>query len=99
WLARCEEVPAHRVSAEALDHLPGIDDVPKRLGHLASLLVNEQSVADHVAVRGAVEQQSRNSQQRVEPAARLVKPLAYEIGRESPLEVFGTGLGSVVLGE
>jgi hypothetical protein len=56
-LARGEEVPAHRVRAEALDHLPGIDDVAQRLGHFASLLVDEQSMADDIAVRRAVQQQ------------------------------------------
>ena len=82
-----EEVPAEGVRAVLVDHVPRHDDVAQRLRHLLALGVGD--VAGHQAgpVRRAVEQQRRDRQQRVEPAARLVDRLADVVGREARLEV------------
>ncbi len=80
-------VPAERVGAVALDDVPGHDDVAERLGHLAPLLVGDVAEAEHGPVRRAVEQQRRDGDQRVEPAARLVDRLADVVGGEALLEV------------
>ena len=94
-----EEVPAKRVGAEAVDHLPGNDDVAERLRHLAALAVDEQPEADDVSVRGAVVEQRRDRDQRVEPAARLIKRLADEVGRERARVELLVLKRSVVLGK
>jgi hypothetical protein len=92
-------VPAERVRAVALDDVPGHDDVAQRLGHLAPLLVGDVAEAEHGAIRRAVEQQRRDRDQRVEPAARLVDGLADVVGREALLEVLLVLERRVVLGE
>ena len=51
------------------------------------LLVEDQAEADDVAVRALVEQQRRDREHRVEPAARLVERLADVVGGEVRLEL------------
>ena len=82
-----EEVPAERVGAVAVDDVPRRDDVAERLRHLLALGVGDVPEAEHGAVGRAVEQQRRDRQQRVEPAARLVDRLADVVGREARLEL------------
>ena len=81
-----EEVPAQGVGAEAVEHLPGRDDVALGLRHLLALGVGDEAEADDALVGGAVEQQRRDRVQRVEPAARLVDRLADVVGGEVRLE-------------
>ena len=78
-----EVVPAEGVRAVAVDHLPGIDHVAAALRHLLALRVEDQAEDDAVAVARAVEDEHRDREQRVEPAAGLVDRLADEVGREA----------------
>ena len=73
--------------------------LPLRLRHLLALGVEDQAEADDVLVRRAVEQQRRDREQRVEPAARLVERLADEVGGEARLEVLLVLERRVILGE
>ena len=66
-------VPAEGVGAVGGDHVPGVDDVAAALRHLLALGVEDQAEADAVAVAGLVEEQGRLGEQRVEPAAGLVR--------------------------
>ena len=75
-------VPAEGVGAVLVDDVPGHDDVAQRLRHLLALRVGDVAEAEHRPVRRAVEQQRRDRDQRVEPAARLVDRLADVVGRE-----------------
>ena len=77
----------------------GGDDVPERLRHLAALLVGDVAEDEARAVGRPVEQQRRDGQQRVEPAARLVDRLADVVGREALLEVLLVLVRRVPLGE
>ncbi len=81
-----EVVPAERVGAVALDHVPGLDHVAAALRHLLTLGVEDQAQADHVAVARGVEEQDRLGEQGVEPAAGLVDRLADEVGGEALIE-------------
>ena len=81
-----EVVPAEGVGAVAADHLPRVDDVAAALGHLVALGVQDEARDDAVAVAGAVEDEHRDREQGVEPAAGLVDRLADELGREALLE-------------
>ena len=94
-----EEVPAERVGPVALDHLPRRDDVAERLGHLLALGVGDVAEAEDGAVGRAVEQQRRDRDQRVEPAARLVDRLADVVRGEARLELLLVLERRVVLGE
>ena len=78
--------PAQRVGPVAVQELERVEHVAEALGHLAAVAVHDEAQADHVAVRGLVEQQRAHGQQRVEPAAGLVDGLGDEVGRERPLE-------------
>ena len=60
----------------------GAMTLPRGLGHLLAVLVDDEGQADHVAVRGGAEDERVDRQQRVEPAAGLVDGLADEVGRE-----------------
>ena len=82
-----EVVPAEGVGAVGVDDLVRVDEVAEPLAHLPALGVEDQPEADAVQVVGLVEQQHRLGELRVEPAARLVDPLADEVGREAPLEL------------
>ena len=94
-----EEVPAQRVGAVAVEDLPRVDDVAQRLGHLAALAVEDQPEAQHALVRRPAEQQRRDGEQRVEPAARLIERLADVVGREALLEALLVLERRVLLGE
>ena len=94
-----EQVPAHRVGAVGVQHLPRLDRVAPALGHLQALLVEDQPEAEDVAIRGATEQQRRDGQHRVEPAAGLIQRLADEVGGEPLLEVGLVVMRGAVLGE
>ena len=92
-------VPAERVGPVALDDLPRHDDVPERLGHLLALRVGDVAEDEHGPVRRAVEQQRRDRDQRVEPAAGLVDRLADVVGRERGAELLLVLERGVALGE
>ncbi len=81
-----EVVPAERVRAVGVQHVPGRHRVALGLGHLLALGVGDQAQAQHGLERRAAEQQRGHRQQRVEPAARLVQRLADVVGREPVLE-------------
>ena len=82
-----------------VDDLPRHDDVAEGLGHLLAVGIGDVAQAQARAVRRAVEQQRRDRQQRVEPAARLVDRLADVVGREARLEDVLVGVRRAVLGE
>ncbi len=84
--ARREEVPPQGVGAAGVEHRPWIDDVAFRLRHLLAVLVEDQCVADDIAVRRTAEHERVHGEQRVEPAAGLVDRLADEVGRKATLE-------------
>ncbi len=60
--------------------------LPERLGHLASVAVDEVAEAHHGPVGRGVEEQHALGHQRVEPPARLVDRLGDEVGGEALLE-------------
>ena len=80
------EIPADGVSAVLLQRLHRIDGIALRLRHLAAFLVLDMAEDDDIAVRCLVEEQRRDGDQRVEPAARLVDGLRDEVCREALLE-------------
>jgi hypothetical protein len=82
-----------------VDHLPRHDDVAERLRHLLAVGVGQVAEDQHCAVGRLVEQQRRDRQQRVEPAARLVDRLADVVGGEVGLERVLVVQRGVVLGE
>ena len=77
----------------------GGDDVAERLRHLLALGVGDVPEAEHGLVGRPVEQQRRDGDQRVEPAARLVDRLADVVGGEALLEDVLVLERRVVLGE
>ena len=96
-LARGEEVPPQRVGPVRRDHHPRVDHVSFGLRHLLAVLVDEQAEAHDVLERRRIEHERVHSEQRVEPAARLVDRLADEISREGALELLTTRERVVVL--
>ena len=82
-----QEVPAERVRAVAVDHVPRHDDVAERLRHLLALGVGDVAEAEDGPVRALVEQQRGDRDQAVEPAAGLVDRLADVVGGELLLEL------------
>ena len=64
----------------------GHDDVPQRLRHLLAVGVGDVPEDQHGLVGRLVEQQRRDRDQRVEPAARLVDRLADVVRGEALLE-------------
>ena len=98
-LLRGEVVPAEGVRSVRLENVPGHDDVALRLRHLLALGIQDQAQAETRLVRRAAEQQHGHGEQRVEPAARLVEPLADVVRREAPLELLLVVERGVPLGE
>ena len=82
-----------------VDDVPRHDDVAERLGHLLALRVGDVAEAEHGPVRRLVEQQRRDRDQRVEPAARLVDRLADVVRREGAAEQLLVLERRVALGE
>ena len=82
-----------------VDDVPRHDDVAERLRHLLALGIGDVPEAEHGAVRRAVEQQRRDGDQGVEPAARLVDRLADVVGRERRAEALLVLERRVALGE
>ena len=76
-----QEVPAERVGAVAVDHVPRHDDVAERLRHLLALGVGDVAEAEDGLERALVVEQRRDRDQAVEPAAGLVDRLADVVGR------------------
>ena len=68
------------------ERLHRVDGVALRLRHLVAVLVLDMAEHDDILVRGLMEQQRRNRNQRIEPAARLVDSLRDEVRREALLE-------------
>ena len=83
----------------AVDDLPRRDDVAERLRHLLALGIGDVPEAQHRLVGRAVEQQRRDRDQRVEPAARLVDRLADVVRGVALLEQVLVLERRVVLGE
>src|SRR6185437_7856715 len=50
-----EQVPAERIGAEAVEHVPGRHDVALGLRHLLAVAVEDEAEADDVLVRRAAE--------------------------------------------
>ena len=85
-LLRRQVVPAERVGAVLVDDVPRHDDVAERLRHLLALRVGDVAEDEHRPVGRLVEQQRRDRDQRVEPAARLVDRLADVVRGERRAE-------------
>ena len=94
-----EEVPAEGVGAEGIENVPGLHRVALGLGHLLTLLIEDQPEAHHVPVRRRALQQDGDRQQRVEPAARLILRLADEVRGKALRELAQVLERVVVLGE
>ena len=77
------EVPADRVGAMAAQRVHRIDGVALGFRHLLPVLILHMAEHDDVLVRGLLEQQRGNGDQRIEPSARLVDRLGNEIRREA----------------
>ena len=82
-----DHVPAGCIRAVLLQRFKRIDSVPQALGHFQAILVQNQSVADHILVRNGIKDHGRNCVQGVEPTARLVNAFCDEICRERPCSV------------
>ena len=80
------EIPAHRVRALLVQHVPGIDHVADVLAHLPALGVLHVPQHDAVFKGRPVEQQGGDGHQGVEPASGLVDGLGNEVGGEFLLE-------------
>ena len=76
---QCE---AQGVGAEPVDQDHGIGEVALALGHLLSVLCQDDSVGDVVHECRLVEQGRRHDCQCVEPSAGLVQAFGDEVGRE-----------------
>ena len=80
------EIPADGIGAMLLQCFHRVDGIALRLRHLAAFLVLDVAEDDDIAVRCLVEEQRRDGDERVEPAARLVDSLRDEVRREALLE-------------
>ena len=84
-----DHVPAQRVAAIGLDGAKRVNGVAQALAHLVTVLVEHQTVGNHVLVGHAVKHHRRDGMQREEPAARLVHALGNEVGGEECAVVNG----------
>ena len=80
------EIPTDGIGAMLLQCFHRVDGIALRLRHLAAFLVLDVAKDDDIAVRCLVEEQRRDGDERVEPAARLVDSLRDEVRREALLE-------------
>ena len=78
----CNHVPAQWVAAILADGLEGVNGIAEALGHLQPVLVEYKTIADDVLERHAVEHHCCDGVERVEPSARLIDALSYEVGGE-----------------
>ena len=76
-----QHVPAHGIGTILLDVVEGVDGVAQALGHLQSVLVQDEAIADNCLVRYTVEDHRGNGMQGEEPTTRLVNTLGNEVGR------------------
>ena len=83
----------------AVDDVPRRDDVAERLRHLLALGVGDVAEAQHGLVGALVEEQRRDRDQRVEPAAGLVDRLADVVRGELLVELVLVLERGVPLGE
>src|SRR5918994_4408415 len=67
-----------------LDHSPGIDDIPPRLGHLLPLGVQHELVHYDVTIGKLIERSGGDGQERVKPSAGLIDSLTDEVSRKVP---------------
>ncbi len=98
-LTRCVQVPAEGIGTMFDQHVPGVDGVAVRLGHLLALVIQHQSQADDVTIALAIEEQGADGVQRVKPPPGLVDCFADEISRELFLEYLLILKGIVPLGD
>ena len=75
------EIPADGVRALLVQHLAGRNDIAQMLGHLAAFHILHMTEDEAVFKRRTVEQQRRDGQQGIEPAACLVDGLRDELRR------------------
>jgi len=87
WRVSPQDIEAKDVCSEFLNDLLRLDDVANALGHLASLVVQGESVHEDALVRSPPEGDHGCSQLRVEPAPGLVVPLGDEVGRPPFIEI------------
>ena len=81
------ELPAHHVGAHPRERIRGIDRVPPRAVHLATLLVEHLLVAEHLAERRRARERDGHEELRVEPEPDLLAHLRDPVGREPLLPV------------
>ena len=93
------EIPADGVGAVGLQRLKRIDGVALGFGHFLPVFVLHMAEDDDIFKRRLVEQQRRNGQQRVEPAAGLIHGLGDEVGGELLFKQLLVFKGIVVLGK
>ena len=93
------EVPSDGVGALLVEHRPGIDDVALVLAHLDAVLIVDVAQNDAVLEGRAAEEDGRDGEQRIEPAARLIDRLRNEICGEGLFEEIFVLEGIVVLRE
>ena len=79
---RVDHVEADRVRAVRVEHERRVGVVLQALRHLLAVLGEDEAVDDDVPVRALPEEHRAEEHERVEPAARLVKALGDEVGRE-----------------
>ena len=77
------EIPADGIGAVLAQGIHRVDGVALRLRHLLAVFILHVTHDDDILVRRLVEQQRRNSHQRIEPAARLIDGLGDKVRRET----------------
>ncbi len=94
-----EKIPAERVRPVRPQHVAREDGVAARFAHLLPVGVEHHSVRKAAPVRALLREKRPDHEERVEPAARLVHPLADELGRVLALEEVHVFVRVMVLGE
>jgi hypothetical protein len=74
-------IPAQRVGTELFDGLERINRIPQPLRHLVAILVENQTVRNHVFEGDASLHHRTDGMKGKEPATSLVDPLGDEVGR------------------
>ncbi len=86
WRARDHQVPAKRIGAIFFHHFERIDHIALGFRHLLAIAVEDMTVDKKIPVSWFVENQRRDSVQRIEPPACLVDTFRDKISRKSLIE-------------
>ena len=96
---RADHVKADGVGPALVQDRVGIDHVPARLAHLLAFFVQDELIHEHVLVRRLTGDEYSDRHQRIEPSARLIHSLRYEISGIERVEAVGVLEGIVPLRE